>query len=602
VRQEISIKAYYPHASNGHESLVDRIRERRKNISGISKILLINPLQIPSTYFDKSMAQRSRYFSYPPYGLGILAKLLKSKNYQTEILDLNFLILSETQADEINLDRQIKNILTKALLEYKPDLVGVTCMFTLTHQSFKQTIQNVRELMPEIIIAAGGVHITNDQTRIEKEIPEIDFSLPNESEFALIEVLDTINGKNESENTDGLRIEKYDFSNLTPDYCNLPIGEYSNYGEVGSYRFWWRQDTRAATIQGNRGCRARCTFCSVENFNGKGVRGRSISSVVSEIEHYKKTYGINHFMWLDDDLFYDPNRALQLFKTLEDAKLDVTWDASNGVIASALSDELLSAAQASGCIGMHVGIESGSPRILKEVRKPSGIKHFINLGKWLTNYPKIFTKGFLIMGFPNETYGELMQTIDLAREMDLDWYTVSVLTPLPSTKIYDQMVDLGLIADQKIESQNVNYGSMQTGTQKNLEEKNRLKAGDFLKINDQLMHEKLDRTKLTELWFEVDYLINYKRLTNEISEEKAIKMAAFLGDINDRMTAGTNPVSLYYEGIIQKRLGSQSKSLQKFIHANDALAKSDLWQKRCEYIQIGGNINAQANSSATIIA
>lgn len=602
MAKEIQIKPYYPNEVNGHSELIDKIRAKRKTMGSVSRILLINPLQIPSAYFDKSMAKRARYFSYPPYGLGVLAKLLKSEGYQTEIIDLNFTLLSQCDSLEVELDIYIKEILSKVLNEFQPDLVGVTCMFTLTHQSFKNTIQSVRQLMPEVIIAAGGVHITNDQSRIEQDIPEIDFALPNESEFAFLEVLNLINQKVEKQISSEINNNKKDFSNIIPDYCSLPIGEFSKYGEVGSYRFWWREGTRAATIQGNRGCRARCTFCSVENFNGKGVRGRSIESVVSEIEHYKTHYGINHFMWLDDDLFYDPRRALQLFQAIIDAKLDVTWDASNGVIASALSDELLSAAEASGCIGMHVGIESGSPRILKEVRKPSGIKHFVNLGKWLANYPKIFTKGFLIMGFPNETYGELIQTIELAREMDLDWYTVSVLTPLPSTKIYDQMVDLGLISDKKIESQSVNYGSMQTGTQKNHEEKNRLQAGEILKISDQSTQEKLDRAKLTELWFEVDYLINYQRLSKNIAKEKELKLATFLSDINDRMTAGTNPVSLYYEGIIRKRLGDAFLSTQRFTQANIALANSDLWQKRCKYLKIEGEINAQANSSRAITA
>ena len=57
---------------------------------------------------------------------------------------------------------------------------------------------------------------------------------------------------------------------------------------------------------------------------------------------------------------------------MKDSKLDMTWDASSGVIASAGSEELLAACEESGCIGMHVGIESGSSRILREIKKPSG--------------------------------------------------------------------------------------------------------------------------------------------------------------------------------------------------------------------------------------
>ena len=244
------------------------------------------------------------------------------------------------------------------------------------------------------------------------------------------------------------------------------------------------------------------------------MRGRTVDSVLEELFLYKEKYGINHIMWLDDDLFYNPKRAIELFQKMKDSKLDMTWDASNGVIASAGSEELLAACEESGCIGMHVGIESRSSRILREIKKPSGVKHFHRFGEWLGKHQKIFTKGFLIMGFPNETFGDLRATIDLAKQMALDWYTISVLTPLPSTKIYDQMIELGLINTSKVKSKDSNYGSMQTGTQKKLEEAKRFSLDEILKLKKFSDEEIVPRDKLTELWFEVDYEINFQRINS----------------------------------------------------------------------------------------
>jgi len=584
-------KPYYPWPEVIREQILEKISQN-KHFSPVSKILLINPLQIPSKYFDESMAKNSRYFCYPPYGLGVVAKIAKSQGFHVEILDLNFKLLSSPEK-QVDVKKCIKNFLKRELDRYQPDLVGITCMFTITHESFKDTVQEVRALMPKVLIVAGGVHITNDELRIKKDIPEIDFTLTNESEFAFIDLLNIINQESRGEcSKQSLMETNIGQIDVSPDFCNLPITEYSQFGDIGSYRFWWNNGARAATIQGNRGCRARCTFCSVENFNGKGVRGRSVSSILSEIERYKKKYGINHIMWLDDDLFYNPNRALELFKAIIDEKFEITWDASNGVIASAVTQELLSAAAESGCIGMHVGIESGSRRVLKEVRKPSGIKHFLDLGKWLQDYPKIFSKGFLMMGFPNETFGELRETIKLAQEMKLDWYTISVLTALPSTKIYDQMVELGLIATDSITSESANYGSMQTGTQKNFEKKNLANAGNILKISDYADNEKIERTRLTELWFEVDYLINYVPIHKVKNQERRKKLSLFLQDVNRRMTNNTNPVSLYYESLVLKNMGNHIKASEVLKKSNEALYKSDLWQKRCEHLNLIGEINA----------
>ena len=81
------------------------------------------------------------------------------------------------------------------------------------------------------------------------------------------------------------------------------------------------------------------------------------------------------------------------------------------------------------------GIESGNPEILKKSINHLELKHYMKLGGLMDQYPKIFTRGFLIIGFPNETYGQMLDTVKVSQAMKLDWYTVQ-LTPLPNTEIY----------------------------------------------------------------------------------------------------------------------------------------------------------------------
>ncbi|MDP6926293.1 MAG: hypothetical protein QGG84_04310, partial [Rhodospirillales bacterium] len=71
----------------------------------------------------------------------------------------------------------------------------------------------------------------------------------------------------------------------------------------------------------NRGCRAQCTFCSVRNFNGPGVRQRDVASVIDELDVLVNDHGIGHIMWLDDDLFKDHGRAVDLFDKLSKRNL-----------------------------------------------------------------------------------------------------------------------------------------------------------------------------------------------------------------------------------------------------------------------------------------
>ena len=556
-----------------------KLKSRGRELTSINKVLLINPLQLPAEFFDSEMAKMKRYFCYPPYGIGILATLLKKNNLIVEILDLNYELLKLNLLDNSELEAQERRLIEAKLKEMGcVELIGISCMFTLTHQSFKRACKVLRSLEFNGLISAGGVHVTNDQIRILTDVPEIDLVFPYESEEKFIDFVCAVNNKQQEDVSNPL--------DLSPDYLNLPIGTYGDFGEVGAYRFWWRPNTKAGTILSNRGCRAHCTFCSVEGFNGPGVRSRSIKSVVDEIENQKDKFGVNHLMWLDDDLFFDHARTVGLFNEIVRRGLDITWDASNGIIASAASDEIISAASESGCIGLHVGIESGNKEILKSIRKPSGIRHFIDLGERLKKYPKIFSKGFLIIGFPNETIGQINDTIKLAQDMSLDWYTISLLSPLPSTKIYDQMVDLGLINSEKIDSKEINYGSMQTGLQKRREYDLRHDAGNINALTSLDTNLIPSRELLQEIWFDVDYHINYSGINKGLNNEKLLKLKLFLEDVSTRMTAGKNPLVKYYLANINANLGFSCESKELLCSSRALLAESSLWRGRFKNLNL----------------
>ena len=146
------------------DGLLELVKEKAltSSLERVNKVTLISPLQIPSDFFDAEMASRKRYFSYPPYGLGLVARELSSSGIEVNIIDLNYAVLSEIDnfiKDPINFE---KNYLFENMDRFKPDIVGVTCMFTITHDSFRKTVNLLREYNNNLIIFAGGVHVTND--------------------------------------------------------------------------------------------------------------------------------------------------------------------------------------------------------------------------------------------------------------------------------------------------------------------------------------------------------------------------------------------------------------------------------------------------------
>src|SRR3989344_4418816 len=391
---------------------------------GCNRILLVNVPQVAEEDFDLATARLGRNTCPPPYGLGLLSRSLQTAGYATKLVDLNYTLLSQVSSDSFHYDIWEKE-LKQTIESFKPDMIGITCMFSMTHDSFAKVAVYLKTHYPHLALIAGGVHVTNNTRLILEGIPQIDLVVRYEADNAIVFLVDFVNGKVNNDHLtqiaviyegEYLQLERRDIPNetalnLSPDYDDLPIGKFSSVGKIGGY-FWLRPDVPMATALSTRGCRANCTFCSVANFNGRGTRSRGIPAVVDEMERTVELYGVRHFMWLDDDLFR-PNHAIVLFNEITRRNLGITWDASNGVIASASTSEVIHAAAESGCIGLTFGIESGDPDILKAVKKPSGVKHFRMVGDIMKGYPHIFNKGYLMIGFPEETVAQIQRTIDL---------------------------------------------------------------------------------------------------------------------------------------------------------------------------------------------
>jgi len=602
----------------------------------IKKILLISPPQFQTSFIDLEILKNKRYFNYPPYGLGLLRKSLVKKGYDVKILDLNFelLALSNTfMADTKKLNsymtqHEIKPSFNKNYLNYeydeksfklsdnntiqaipienlmlpkldeilkkfKPDVAGISCMFTMTHKRMLRIAQRIKNLYNNTVVFVGGVHPTASAELILKEEKSIDFISLYEGDQSFPQLIDYINKKNNDiksvrqtgilinnkyNQTDGRIAPAGNNVNFKPEYGDLEIKSYSNFGEIGAYRFWWKKNTIASTILSNRGCRARCSFCSVRNFNGKGVRGRSLESVVDELQFLKEYHGVNHVMWLDDDLLFDRERTIGMFNEMVKRNLNITWDASNGIIASALKDEVLDAAAASGCIGMHFGIESGSDKVLREVHKPSGKKHYLALEHKLRKYPQIFTKGFLMVGFPNETLAQIKETIDMAVQINLDWYTIQIVHPLPKTEMHTQMVQMGEITEDEVDAEKLNYGN-RTGKLKEREDKEKKNAKEFNDIFIGNLDRVPMKVEMEDIWFISDYKINYERLTSIIEPKQLNKLNIFLKYVGDRISQ-KNPLINHFRSIIAEKLKKNDEAnLLKELSKN-SLANSEYWKKR----------------------
>ncbi len=587
----------------------------------VKKILLVNPPDIHDALFDYDTAKRGRANNYPTYGLGIIARHLMNNGYEAKICNLNHELLKKVKASEkaatFNYNETWKRVLFDALADYQPDLIGITCIFSVTGPSLVNVCRTAKNyaaswLPPgvKIPIAIGGVHVTHDVQNILDAIPQADFAFLNEAEKAFIHFLDFANHKTtihdigqviirQPSGNSGVRFgrqfipDEKDLDTIPP-YEMMDISTHSKVGTLGSWYGFRYEDTQIATVQSNRGCRAACTFCNVRTFHGVGVRQRSVGSVLDELSTLKEQYGIGHIIWLDDDLLKNESRAIALFNGMVQRNLNMTWDATNGVIAASLTEDVVAAAAASGCIGLNIGIESGNIDILRAIRKPGTPKFFRKAAAILQKYPQINTRALLIIGFPNETMRMIFDTIKLCEEMNLDWHNLAILQPWKNTPIYDAMVDQGLLGEQE--------GSLKGEDGKDtspyqLGPYSRQRAIEQGKIQQSHFGEKsgkntgllealdffdLDRVpkanELDDIWFYMNFRLNFSRLLREMRPIKLKQQLTWLRYVATK-TAPDNAIILYFYAYLQYRVtGEISEELVQRVRSR--LEASAYWQER----------------------
>lgn len=581
--------------------VVDRELDRLFPERNVQRVLLVAPPDADATMFNYATGKRGRYWNFPPYGLGAIATHLRREEISTSVLNLNHVVLKACQSSHSESDFEFKacwkSALSNVLSEFRPDLVGLTCMFTQTHTSLVEVCEEIKRLAPDVPTAVGGVHITNNlidpktSDRLRSDLVAADLMFVYEAELAFKTFIKVVNRKISVEslaqvwfNTDkDLCFTK----RVTPDAEDLDVipshdlmdtAELSQYGTIGSFGMLKDRGARLTTVLSNRGCRARCTFCSVRNFNGAGVRTRSIQSVIDEMIYLRDEFGIDHIMWLDDDFLYDSERCLRLFDEMVRQKVGVTWDCTNGVIAASCTDQLIAAAAESGCIGLNIGMESGNPLMLRQMKKPGTVETFLEAADVLRKYEQINSRVFLMIGFPNESYRMMLDTVNVATEMNLDWHNVTILQPLPNTPIYETMVNEGLLPE--VDFTDVRYNAGPYGKHRKVAEKSRdLLASDFrAAFSDVDLDAVPPKEQLDEIWAYMNFHLNFRRLFDETRPKKLQQKLRYVSSITDRI-APENAFAMYFRGYLEQKIQGYVP-IKTIEMAKERLRTSPYWQER----------------------
>jgi len=193
---------------------------------------------------------------------------------------------------------------------------------------------------------------------------------------------------------------------------------------------------RIASVLSSRGCWFHCIFCTGDHdvFRTLKPRRRSVWRVLDEIEQLVKEWHIEFLKFVDAEINTDEIWLQDFCREKIEWKIEVPWGAN--IHAALIHKETLELMKKANCREIWVGVESGSPRILREIQKGITVEMVKNVFRWAKE-TDILTRAYFMCGFPNETRKDFDMTLALAERLDFDIGGMSILCPYPGTALYD---------------------------------------------------------------------------------------------------------------------------------------------------------------------
>lgn len=366
----------------------------------------------------------------PPINILYLAAVLKKEGFELQVLD----------------EDPYKTDIISRVKEFNPDIIGISFL-TPCYSRAHFIIKSLKKILPQKIYCAGGVHTTVLPKEVLLDFG-LDFCIIGEGEETLLEVCKKIRDKEDYYDTEGICFSKDGEVVITPlrelikDLDSLPFPAT----ELLDFRKYLAPPglirglamNRTTAIMTLRGCPFICSFCGSKNVYRRVMRYRSIESVVDEIKLLIKNYKIKGLFILDECFTLNRERAFKLCDELK--KMNIKWGCQTRV--NLVDEEVVKKLKESGCIEISYGVESGSEKILKILKKGTIPEMDIKAFDLCRKYGVRTTANFMV-GNPYEDREDLEKTFKLAKRLKATYTVFHITTPFPGTELYDLAIKEG---------------------------------------------------------------------------------------------------------------------------------------------------------------
>ena len=335
----------------------------------------------------------------------------------------------------------------------KPDLIGVTCSATCLSPEALQTIRLAKKISPGSVVVAGGGHFSLLAEEVLAEIQTLDYIITGEGEVTFCELAARLEQAEKSvDDIPGLaflRDDRVVFTGprgLLKDLDSLPMPAYHLLDMEADAYYWHGMGRRAFGISTSRGCGDCCAYCSESQFWGGKWRGRSGSMVVEEMRYLHRNYGKSLFVFNENTFNWSRTRVEEFLQELGRSGMKVDFWFQSRLRDIIRDADLMPEFKRLGLYEVMLGVESINPQVLDHYQKRQG-REMAQEAIDILKRNDIMVMTNVMFGDWYDSEETLQEIFDFVKHQG-DFLVLTLTTPLPGTRYYQEARQQGLIEER----------------------------------------------------------------------------------------------------------------------------------------------------------
>lgn len=406
---------------------------RRPLGNGMERYMMGAGIRFPWSML-KHEDDRPRFSLFPMF-LGYAAALAENAGFEVLAIDGVALNLAE--------DEQVGRIIGQ-----QPDVVVMQPNALMIHDVARMLDTIKKGTGARIVLV--GEHVTAETLDTFDRCPAVDHAVMAEFEYGLLALLEALRDgtppgdvQGVATRTDGILVPAGEIAEAVEDLDALPRPARHLFPawfdtDMSTYHDGFNQLEPAYDMHATRGCPYRCNFClwvQVLYDDGRHRR-RDVNDVIDEMIELRDTYGAREIYFDDDNFTAHRGFVKEFCAAMKQRNVDIKWSVLADAIA--LNDGLLEIMADAGCIGVKFGLDSADAEVLRATDKPLKVS---NIGPLVDAARRCGVKTHMtvVVGLSGETKESLERTFQFACGLDIDSIQISVATPIPGTRFYEEV-------------------------------------------------------------------------------------------------------------------------------------------------------------------